>query len=284
MKYKYKHHLDIDLSKSIFTELYLQECGWEDCKPGYSVGPVTRDFYFIQFNTIGGGCLLKEAERYPLIAGDIFVTFPNETVTYYTDDAKPWTCYWIGIKGSAAEKILTGASITKQNPIIHVTKSSDDITDGVKKLYLSSSTIGNESIQSFSQMIQLLSSLFGEQSESGIPEPFESFKAKYVSNAVTYIQENYSKDISVEQIADYVGVNRSYLYNIFKEYFDTGPKEYLQKIRLKKVCALLSETDMPINHIASTTGFSSSAHLNVVFRNAFEMTPGNYRSNNRKES
>jgi len=277
MKFKYKHQLDIDLSKSIFTELYLQECGWEECSPGYSVGPVTRDFYFIQFNTIGDGCLVKDTERYPLTAGDVFVTFPNETVTYYTDKTKPWTCYWIGIRGTAAEKILKGAGITQKTPVLKLTRSHDIITGCLKRLYLSSTTVGNECIQSFSLMVYLLSLMFENQSGIGITEPKETYKAKYVSNAVTFIQENYASDISVEQIARKVGVNRSYLYNIFKEYFGIGPKEYLQKFRLKKVCSLLSETNMPIQSIASTTGFSSTSHLNVVFKNTFDMSPGAFR-------
>ena len=52
-------------------------------------------------------------------------------------------------------------------------------------------------------------------------------KLLYVEKAENYIETNYSYPVTVEDIADYVGISRSHLFRSFQTYMNCSPKEYL---------------------------------------------------------
>lgn len=88
----------------------------------------------------------------------------------------------------------------------------------------------------------------------------------YVQAAVEYIQTNYARSIKVHDIAEYVGVSRSYLTTLFQSILHTSPNAYLTNFRLSRAKEQLTLTNFPIGIVADMCGYQDS----LVFSKAFK--------------
>lgn len=100
-----------------------------------------------------------------------------------------------------------------------------------------------------------------------------------IQSAARYISENYNKDISLIDVAEFVGMSSTYFSKKFKEVTGFGFKEYMLNIRMKKACLLLLETKLSVTEIAYETGFNDSNYFGDVFKRIKGVSPLKYRKN-----
>jgi AraC family transcriptional regulator of arabinose operon len=103
-----------------------------------------------------------------------------------------------------------------------------------------------------------------------------------VEHALEFIDHNYEKDIKVNDIASYIGIDRSYLTNIFKKSMNVSPQQYLVNYRLDKARNLLKTTSLPVNSIASQVGYPDPLSFSKVFKMYYQVSPKAYRDQNDK--
>lgn len=107
--------------------------------------------------------------------------------------------------------------------------------------------------------------------------------SEYLRQAILFIQSNFDQPIRISDIAAHIGIDRTYLYMLFVEHLDITPKDYLKTYRLTRAKELLKVTDLPIATIAESCGYSDPVVFSKAFRQAFEITPTNWRKT-RKQS
>lgn len=95
--------------------------------------------------------------------------------------------------------------------------------------------------------------------------------------AVTFINNNFERDISLGDIARYVFLSPSYFTRAFKEEIGTSPINYLLKVRIERSKELLVDSDEKIGEIALSVGFSNQQRFNELFKKHTGMTPLKYR-------
>ncbi len=105
--------------------------------------------------------------------------------------------------------------------------------------------------------------------------------AEYVSKAKMYMMYHFYEIESIEDIADYVGVNKIYLQRIFKIYEKETLWNYLMKIRMEKAAMFLTNTDMPIGEIDHMIGMKSRQCFYQNFKKTFQMSPREYQKANK---
>ena len=98
-----------------------------------------------------------------------------------------------------------------------------------------------------------------------------------IASAVHYIREHACTGLTVEQLLDNVEISRSMLERGFRRYVRRSPHAEIRHVQLKRVCQLLSETELPLDQIAELTGFKHPEYLSVVFKREMSETPGRYR-------
>lgn len=103
--------------------------------------------------------------------------------------------------------------------------------------------------------------------------------ADSISQAISYIKQNFHEDLTLDCIASYVHLSSIYFHNMFKAAVGITPHRYLLETRLSNAKKLLSITDMPFSEIASSCGFPSQSYFNYVFKREFGITPKKYRTN-----
>ena len=102
-------------------------------------------------------------------------------------------------------------------------------------------------------------------------------QSSYVIEAIKYIQFNYSSDISVDDIANAVGISRSHLYRVFVSNLGQSPIDYLTEYRINEACELIKNTNLSISQIAVSVGFFDQFYFSRVFKKHTGMSPREYR-------
>ncbi len=95
--------------------------------------------------------------------------------------------------------------------------------------------------------------------------------------AIDFMQRNYTKDISLQQIAAIAQITPRHFDRMFKQQFQSTPKHYLLNLRINRARSLLVETDLPIAEIAAQCGFANSKHFADCFRSFRHMSATEYR-------
>lgn len=92
-----------------------------------------------------------------------------------------------------------------------------------------------------------------------------------------YISTNLLSKISLEEVANYVGMNRTYFCMFFKKHYGKGFADYLNDLRIDKAATLLMQKDRGIAEIADECGFKTVTYFNRAFKRSKGVTPGEYR-------
>lgn len=92
-----------------------------------------------------------------------------------------------------------------------------------------------------------------------------------------FIVDNYDRDISVADAANYVFLSQGYFARAFRDEMGISPMAFLIRIRVERSCEMLRQPDMKVSSIAARVGFSSPQRFNAAFRKQIGMTPMQYR-------
>jgi AraC-like DNA-binding protein len=118
----------------------------------------------------------------------------------------------------------------------------------------------------------------------GTTRPYNSSKDTHhpdraVEKALRFIQQNYRKNPTVQEVAETTGISLRQLHRKFMTAFRATPKDILQKLRIRAVCDMLLETDNSIGEIAVALHYRDQATLGRAFKDVMGLTPLDYRRN-----
>lgn len=109
--------------------------------------------------------------------------------------------------------------------------------------------------------------------------PGDKQKIDRYKNLVSYMEQNYARPITLQDLTDLISCNPQYLCRFFKEITDTSPMQYLISLRVEHACALLAGTARPILDISLDCGFENVSYFIRKFRQLKGCTPKEYRKN-----
>jgi two-component system response regulator YesN len=99
-----------------------------------------------------------------------------------------------------------------------------------------------------------------------------------IETAKRYIQENYMRDISLDDVSRIVNISPYYFSKIFKEGTGEGFVEYLTNIRIEKAKELLSTTEYSMREICGMCGYSDPNYFSRSFKKNVGATPSDYKA------
>lgn len=257
------------------TPVYLSKAlnlyygGWEICCPMHTFGPAIRQHYLIHYVTRGKGRLSMNDTCYVIEKDTMFLIRPGITCVYQADKDDPWEYCWICIDGYDVENMLNNSGFDKVNPLFF-DKSNGEVRNAMLNFIFYFSKYKNNEYM-------LLSRLYNIFGHMKIQMKKQQAKSIHVEKAIDYIYENYYKSITIIDIANYLGIDRTYLYRLFKEEYNMSPQKYLLNFRLKAAMNKLEGGNMSIAEIAYSCGFSDSSAFCHQFKKVYKDTPLNYR-------
>jgi len=105
---------------------------------------------------------------------------------------------------------------------------------------------------------------------------------EHVQNAITYMTKNFKSNITLNTVASEVRLTPNYLGAKIKQYTGITFNDYLNNIRLKYACNLLTSTNYNIKEIAFDSGYNSVEYFLYAFKKKIMTTPSSYRAKNKK--
>lgn len=259
------------------TDLGLSHCGMQQCKPGHTYGYTARPEYHLHFILDGKGYFEINGRRYTLTRGQLFVVPPNvSSYVYQADQEKPWYYAWIAFNGTQADRLMAKAGFDETHVIREANIPPEEFTELIYEMLKASQlTIANE-LDRAGYLYLIMALLI----ESNKPAPANDQHSvdNYIKHALQYIQFNYNRNINVQDIVNYVGINRSYFSYIFSQKMNMSPKEYLQQFRIEKAKSLLLDPSAPIAEIALKVGYKDPFIFSKNFKKTEGISPREYRS------
>ena len=272
MNQNYKNSYKVTEKELVSLSVY--NVGFQKCDPLYQWGPGIRDHYLIHYIISGKGYYKLHGQLFTLRAGDAFLVYPNTEVLYYADEGDPWEYAWVGFTGSDASMILKATDFSSEAPVIYQTSLGDAIHRQILHIY---DARGNE-FEHAVEMTGRLYTMLALFMHASTKQEIQNTANSYVQKGVEYISSNYSYNITIEDIADYVGLSRSHLFRSFEAVLGQSPKEFLTDFRMKQACYLLEHTDLSITAVANSVGFDNGLYFSKTFHKLKGMSPKEYRS------
>lgn len=265
------------------VEFSMSYCGWEQCKPGHRFGPNRREMYALHIVLGGKGTLEINGQVFSLKKGDAFLLCPGVEAWYEADLTDPWQYIWMGIEGYKAGKTLEMCGMREKTPV-HRVDCAERLKEYMDQI-LDTPGLEVEAITKRNGYVKLFVAALIESNERLYPSAVQEHTypgVVYVKHAMEYISRHYREKIKINELADYIGVNRSYLTNTFKKTIGCSPQEYLVNLRMEKAKSMLLNTQKTINVIAEEVGYSDQLAFSKIFKQKCNMSPRAFREQENK--
>ena len=251
--------------------LHLYYCGHEACSAGHSFGPAERQHYLIHFILRGKGIYEVNGRKYSLEKGSAFLIRPRELTFYQADFSDPWEYMWVAFDGEEANRLLREYRLNETNYICRL-RDTERTAAHMREL------IANFSTREAS-FETLLGHFYLAWSGMEHPDVTQTFAGEldYLKRACRYMEHNYTYPLRIDEIARYIGIDRTYLYRIFIHYKGISPKQYLTDCRIKAAADMLLCSSLSVTEIALSCGFPDSASFSRQFRKQKGTTPIQFR-------
>lgn len=259
------------------VDLYLCYCGMEDCSSGHSFGPAVRKDFLIHYITRGKGSYRVGEQSYELGAGEYFLICPGTTTFYQADKDDPWSYLWIGFNGMRAPAYLEYLHLNQSDRLTGRCENREFLTGCVREMLAAKELTHANELKRQGQLYLFLAELAACSREEAGAAEYDYPVQVYVEHALRYMEEHYQEGIRVRDVADFVGLNRSYLANSFKKLIGESPQEYLIRIRMEKAEELLKQTKDSIAAVAGTVGYDDPMTFSRVFKRERGVSPKEYR-------
>ncbi len=254
----------------------LEYCGHEQCYSGFQFGPYVRKNYVIHTVMEGKGVFSVGGKKYELERGKAFLIYPGEETWYRADDEEPWYYMWIGFQGYRCEEYLKHMGFSKDNPVVEI-READRVKEYMLHMLSARKLTVEDELIRMSQLLQILALFIKENRISGKKQIQDYPAAVYVRYAIDYMQIHYREKVKIDNIADIIGISRSYLAGMFKKELGISPQEYLIHLRLEHAAEMLKSTTEPINIVAFQCGYPDALSFSKAFKRRYGMSPKEYR-------
>ena len=242
----------------------------------------TLDEYQLLYNVEGEGVFrsthIKETVIKP---GDMFLLFPGEWHTYHPNKDIGWKQYWIGFKGKNIDERVKAGFLSPEKPIYHV-GFSVDIQMLYEEAYKTAIKEAPYSQQTLAGIVNhLIGLMYSLERTNELSKNTQHMDI--VSKAQMLIRDSLEKQLSIQDIAEQLGVSYSNLRKIFKEYTGMAPALYQHDLKLQRAKELLSTTNDSIKEIAYRLNFESPDYFSSKFKTKTGMKPSDFRAMNKGE-
>jgi len=197
--------------------------------------------------------------------GDFFLLFPGEWHSYHPTGPRGWKKFWIGFSGHNMDDRVRARFLSPTKPIYHV-----GFSDAIVSLYRSAldAAMAEEaySQQLMAGVVNHLIGLMYSLERNIELKTRNQQHVDMVNRARLRIREELESPLTIQQVAEEMGVSYSNFRKLFKEHTGLSPATYQQDLRLQRAKELLSTTNMSIKEIAYRLNFESPDYFSSKFR------------------
>ena len=267
-----------------FVDLGLYQFGQEACEPGHSFGPARRNHYLFHYVINGRWTLYSDdvhghTSTFRINAGEGFLIYPEQVSMYVADINNPWEYTWLEFDGLRVKQALETAGFTHEEPVYRT--RFPDLREKLRDEMLC--IVDNSTASPFELIghLYMFMDCLTRSAENAGRVITSRLRDFYIREAISYIESNYHRDVTVEEIAQALRLNRSYFGKIFRLSTGKSPQRFLMSYRMIKAAEMLVMTDRTINEIGASVGYENQMHFSRAFRNIYGISPREWRNSHK---
>lgn len=267
-------HKTFTLNHTDNIELNLYQYGEESCHKGHRYGPAVRQHYLFHYVISGTGTFYSESGAFPVVAGEGFLIHPHDVTTYCADKKDPWHYMWLEVDGLIAARIFAECHLSRQSPIYRPNLNKDNVSAlGYLRQIVEHGDEHRLKVQGLCYLFfsTLISNTHDQRA------PLRDDKTRHLQKAIKKIENRYHEPLSVESLAAYCNINRSYLCRLFKSAYGIGPKAYLLNFRMSIALSLLKNSNTAIKVVGISVGYENQLHFSKAFKKMHGVSPAKWR-------
>lgn len=254
-----------NFSSSKFLE--VNSCGFQNPEPEFTVirkkGRV--DYHFLLI--LDGICTAEHNKKaFRLTEGSLIIYAPDEPQKYrFETQSRSLWCHFSGI---AVKEIFESCNIKSGIYKISNFKAVAEVYSSlIQKFHIPGKE--NFATATLLELIYLIS--------ENLKTSKKSDKSEKLTPVLTYINTNYNKDITLDELSKMSGYSKSRFSHIFSEITGTTPIKYQNSVRLKLALEMLTATQLSVSNIAYSLGFNDPLYFSRIFKKEYGISPQNYR-------
>lgn len=265
----------------LFLDLLPCQYGMEQCEASHTYGPAIRSHFLFHYVISGTGTLFSVAadgatHTWKIQEGEGFMIFPQQVCTYTADLEQPWHYIWVEFDGLRAKEMLEQAGLSIENPVYR-TKNASLRAAMQEEMHFIVEHREDSPFQLIGHLYLFADALVRSCASAKELKPVNQ-REFYVRQAMSFIEQNYQHEISVEDIAAACRLNRSYFGKLFHEQVGKSPQEFLISYRMSKAADLLKLTALSIGEISAAVGYQNQLHFSRAFKNVYDISPRQWRN------
>lgn len=250
----------------------------------------THHFLEISLIKQGHGIYHIDDKIYDAKPGDVFIINNQEKHLLTVEDQNPLVNVVIHFEprfiwsndeflfDSKYLNIFYNRSLNFENVITH----NNTLVEKINDLF---EDIENEFIKKESEyelivkakFLNILALLVRHYGNTNVSLPYNQKEKLIIQKVINFIDLNYNKSITLDDIAKIAHMNSSYFSTFFKKYNGISPSKYITQKRIHYAKELIKTSDKSMLDIALLCGFNNSTNFNICFKKATGYTPSQYK-------
>ncbi|MDO4305835.1 MAG: AraC family transcriptional regulator [Eubacteriales bacterium] len=208
-------------------------------------------------------------------AGYMVIYRPKEVQKYVYYGTDQTEVYWVHFTGSNVKNILRQYGISDSTRVFYSGASLEYrnlFRQMIRELQMCREDYQELLVLLLRQILILIHRQLGS-----IRKTENSYLKDEIDSAVTFFNENYNKEISIEQYAASRHMSTSWFIRGFKEYTGFTPMQYILSLRISNAQSLLDVTEYNVTEISSIVGYDNPLYFSRIFKKQKGMSPSEYR-------
>lgn len=227
-------------------------------------------FYKFEYVLEGKGYLECDGNEYELEKGTLVYVRSNVEFEMYSDKENPMKKHFLNVNGKFVEGILSVRGIS--SALIVVKADVNEEFENIMKIFDGADGMNLNLLYKVEvEMLKITQKL-----EKAVNSKELSHITK-AENIISYIEQNLTTKLAIEDILSAFFISKTHLIRIFKEKYKITPMKYVLTRKIDLAKYYLRETEMSVMEISSLLCFSDSKYFSKVFKKQVRMTPVEYR-------
>jgi len=234
--------------------------------------------YILIYCVEGEGWFILHNHKHIVKQFQFFILPKGHAHSYGSNADNPWTIYWLHFDGEHAKFFAEGFDKpTDVSPSLN--SRIEERIDLFDEIYntLSKGYRKNNLIYATTSLFHFLGSIkfLGEYRENA---KTTDKAQKTIDVAIYYMRENMERKVTIQELAEHVGISSSRFSLLFQQQTGYPPLTYLNQLKIQKACHYLDFTDMKVNQISPKLGFDDAFYFTRIFTKTMGVSPTDYRA------
>ena len=214
-------------------------------------------------------------------AGNIVIFRPKELQKYEYYGEDKTEVYWIHFTGSDVKNILRKYGF-QDNERIFPVGTSMEYERVFKRIIIELQRCQDNYEEMLTLLLRHLLIIF-QRELTREPVLKNEYLDHEMDTAVTYFNENYNRDINIEEYATSKGMSVSWFIRSFKKFTGSTPMQFIVALRVNNAQVLLETTNYSINEISKIVGYDNQLYFSRLFHKLKGFSPREYRKTRKSE-